>query len=473
MAELQNEKQREGKPRSTPAIDTPPDILSHSVRSGLVRLAIPALAEQLLLALVGYCDTYFAGTLSAETTAAVGLGSYVGWLVTMIFGLVGTGATALVARNIGAAKQGQANHFFNQAVIQAVLLGGVMAVTMWYLAPLICRAQNLDAEAISIALVYLRIDSITYPAGSVLLAATASLRGAGDMKTPLRIMAVVNLLNVVVTALLVYGLGPFPELGVKGIILGTLIARYVGLALILLQLLKGRSGLRFSLGELRPVARSMRRLLTVGVPAALDGVLLWGGHFVFLMMITRLGNIGEGVPFLAAHYIVVRVESITFLPAAAWSMAAATLVGQGLGAGRPGFAARAGHHAALQCALLSSVLAVAFYFAAPTLFSLLSNDARVHEIGVPTLRLIAFVQPALVMMIIYSGALRGAGDTRTPLAINILGVFIVRLPVAYFFGVVLDGGLVGAWVGTALDLSVRGLLTNWRFSSGRWQGIRV
>lgn len=450
-----------------------PDLLGGSVRSGLVRLALPALAEQLLLALVGYCDTYFAGTINAEATAAVGLGSYVGWLVTMIFGLAGTGATALVARYVGASREDRANHFFNQAVLQAVCLGCVAGVAMWALAPVVCGAQNLQAGAFATAVTYLRIDALTYPAGAILLATTASLRGAGDMRTPLRIMGVVNLLNIGATASMVYGFGPIPAMGVRGIILGTLIARYVGLVLMVACLLRGRSGLRLSRVELRPVGDSMRRLLAVGVPAAVDGAFLWSGHFIFLMMITRLGGLGEGVPFLAAHYLVVRVESITFLPATAWSMAAATLVGQGLGAGRPGFASRSGHEAALQCAVLTSVLGAIFYYAAPQLFAILTEDPRVREMGIPTLRLMAFVQPALAAMIIYTGALRGAGDTRVPVAITIVGIFAVRLPVAYLFGVTMGGGLVGAWVGTALDLTVRSLLSNWRFSSGHWQRITV
>jgi Na+-driven multidrug efflux pump len=149
------------------------------------------------------------------------------------------------------------------------------------------------------------------------------------------------------------------------------------------------------------------------------------------------------------------------------------MVGQGLGAENPVRAERSGHTAALQCAIFTGTLGVLYFMLANPLYALLTNDPHVRELGVPALRVMCFAQPALAIMIVYTGSLRGAGDTRVPLIFTVIGMFAVRIPAAWLFAVVFDGGLTGAWFGTSLDITIRSLLQNWRFTSGAWRHIRV
>lgn len=178
-------------------------------------------------------------------------------------------------------------------------------------------------------------------------------------------------------------------------------------------------------------------------------------------------------PAFAAHIVGIRVEAITYLPAVAWGAAAATLIGQSLGAHDVDRARRAGREAVIQCGLLGLGITLIFLFGAQQIYGLMHNDPAVRAAGVPAFRLAACFQIPLIVAIVFVSGLRGAGDTRFPMYITAISTFGIRLPLAYVCGVVLDGGLFGAWIGMCADMLVRGTLVAARFLSGKWTTIRV
>jgi len=454
--------------------------LHGSVRSAVFLLALPVLGEQLLSSFVGMYDMFLAGTIWPTKLSAVGFASYVDWLVIIVFGLVGAGATALVARAVGMGDRQLAQRTTNQAISLGLALGAMAAVGIYACAPVLGAVLGLRGEALAVTTSYLRIVSVAHLATAVTLTATACLRGAGDTVTPMLVLGLTNVVNVVVSSLLVLAPGPLKSWGFKGIAVGTVVARLLGVLVILCVLIAGRSGLRLRLTAMHPHIATVRRILRVGVPALLDGLVMWFGHYAFMMIITRMGSPEESTLNYAAHIIGIRIESLTYLPAMAWSIAAATLVGQGLGARDPQRARRAGHEAARQGTALIVLVGVMYFVFAPQLYQLFTLYEQnpdvvtdVEAIGVPALRLLAFFQPALALVIIYVGALRGAGDTRYPLLFTLLGITFVRLPLAYLCGHVLDWGLVGAWIGMCGDLTLRATLLVWRFTRGNWEKTRV
>lgn len=436
-------------------------------------LALPVLFEQILNATVGYIDIFLAGRISKEATSAVGFASYIGWLMTGLSWLVCTGATALVSRHVGARDQAGANRFANQSLALSMGFGALGAAFLYAMAPTFVALQGLHGEAERIAVQYLRIDAFGYLLYGAMLGGAASLRGAGDMKAPMLLMGAVNVVNAIVSTALVYGLWGMPNIGTPGIAVGTLVGRLTGGLLMLALLAHGRSGLRLRRELLVPRWADLRRLLRVGVPAGVDAIIHWTGHFVFLMLVGRIGSGAVQTASYAAHMVGVRIEALSFLPAQAWGAAAATLVGQSLGAGRPAVAMRSGLQAASHIALSTAVMGVIYFTFAPQLFGFFSADPLVAEVGVAPLRLLAFVQPALGILIVFLHALRGAGDTRRPVLFTIIGTWGVRLPVAailiYGFGF----GLLGAWIGMAADIVVRAALMSGRFLRGRWKYVVV
>ncbi|MDQ3329279.1 MAG: MATE family efflux transporter [Planctomycetota bacterium] len=465
---------------------TPRSLTSGRLRPTVFYLALPVLAEQLLSYLVGLVDTYLSGQLAGIATiatSAVGLAGYVSWLATLMFGLVGIGTTAIVARSWGAGKRSQANRVANQSLMLAAGLGVVFLCMMLPAAPAFASLLDMHGIAGEITTRYLRIDAFGLVFTSVTFAGAAALRGTGGMRTPMLVLGLVNVLNIVCSLAFVYGIGPWPKvglnraliapLGVDGIVLGTVVARTAGGLMMLYAISQGAGGLRLRPKQLRPKLRVARRILSIGVPAAADGMVMWVGHFLFLMVISRLATGDAGEAIFAAHVIGIRVEAITYLPAVAWGAAAATLVGQSLGAGLTARAKDVGHEAVRQCLVVGVVMTAVLFFGAKHIYGAMHSDAAVGVVGVPALRLLACFQIPVVLSIVYVFALRGAGDTRWPLLMTCIGVLGVRVPLSYFCGIILDGGLVGAWIGMCGDLLLRSILAAARFASGRWANIRV
>ena len=201
---------------------------------------------------------------------------------------------------------------------------------------------------------------------------------------------------------------------------------------------------------------------------------MWTGHFILLTVIGHLSaDVVLQEAYYAAHIVAVRVEALTYLPAVAWGVASATMIGQSLGAGDRDRARRVGHEAVLQCGILSVVIALLFFFGAEGIYKLMHTDPKVHEVGVGPFRVVALMQPLLVLSIVYVSALRGAGDTRYPLFITFVGSILLRIPLGYFFGIVLEGGLLGAWIGMFADMFWRAGAASIRYARGKWVDIRV
>jgi MATE family multidrug resistance protein len=449
------------------------NVVSGGVHATMFALALPALLEQLLTFFVGFYDTWLSGEISAAATDAVGLATYVDWLGGMLFRLVGIGAAAIVARHWGAEEFDDANRTCNRALALASVMGLAVSGFMYVAAPLFTMLLGMQGESREIAIHYLRVDSICYFFLSFTFVGGAILRASGDMRTPMLIYALVGIVNVFAATAYVYGFGPIPKFGVNGIVLGTVTARIFGGLLIVAGFARGFGRLRLVMREWRLRGEMVARIMRTGVPAAADGALTWAGIFLFLVVVARgTGGVADDVA-LAAHFVGIRVEALTYLPADAWGFAAAAMVGQALGAGDPARAKRAGHAGALQCSLLAGVMTVAYFFAAEPIYHFMHKDPQVVELGIPAFKLLALFQIPLVVGTVYVHALRGAGDTRFPLWINLIGIFLVRLPLAYLFAVVLNGGLFGAWIGMCSDLGVRAILAAARYVRGRWIVIEV
>jgi putative MATE family efflux protein len=311
----------------------------------------------------------------------------------------------------------------------------------------------------------------------------ACLVVAGDTRTGFMVLGGIAILNIPLAWLLFLGWGPFPELRFAGIATGTALSHLIGGIVVLFILRRGRASLRLHWQLLRPDWDLIRRLLHISVPAAVDSITLTIGHLWFLSIVNHLGDVAS-----SAHGIALGWESLSFLSGAAFGTAAMAVIGQNLGAGQPARAARGGWIAfALGCGIMCFMGCV-FYLLAPQMFSLFCPDPEQHaiiEAGVPVLRLEAFAEPALASLIIFQNALRGAGDTRIPMFINLAGIMGVRVPLAYLLtakemdlgplGQWTAGnlGLFGAWIAMVIDLYLRGTFFIYRFTSGRWKRIRV
>lgn len=447
---------------------------SGTMTSQVFWLATPVLVEQALLYLVGLSDTILAARyLTEEQLAAITVSTYLLWFLGSLMTVVSVGATALVARLIGANDPREANRVTQQSIGLAVVLGLVVLAAGELGADALIRAMNLEGSAARDATRFIRVFLLTIPLGAIMTAGIACLHGVGDTRTGMWVMVLVNVVNVALAWPLVGGVGSVvPACGFAGVIAGTSVSEAVGGLAILVVLLRGRSGLRLvRVGARLDLARSWR-ILRISLPASGESLTTIFCQLWFLSLINELGATAT-----AAHGVAIKCEALAFLTATAFSIAARTLVGQHLGAGRPDQAARAGRVAwGYGVAALVAIGAVLFC-AAPAMLRLITwgqQPAVVVE-GAPVLRIVAFALPFLATMNILTGALQGAGDTRWPWLIVLVGYFGVRIPLTYALTLPTwyALGLRGAWLAMFGDLALRGILVAARFLQGGWKHARV
>ncbi|WP_439624807.1 MATE family efflux transporter [Gemmata sp.] len=456
----------------------------------VLALALPAMAQQYLLVLVRLSDQYLADNFPVADPAdrktylaALNTAGYLYWFVSSYTVVVSVGATALVARFVGARDFALAHRVTGQAIMLGAALGLVGTIAALLGLPHLVGALQLTGNAAAAAVEFLTPLAVLLAFQITESACIACLAGAGDTRTGLKVLGLVAVLNIPLAWGLCFGVGSWGGLGFAGISLGTGLSHVTGCAVLLVVLARGKSGLKLRLANLVPDAALLRRLLWVSVPAGVDSMSVALCQLWFLSLVNRLGDTAT-----AAHGIALLWESLGFLAGGAFGTAAMALIGQNLGAGNPARAARCGWVAFQMGAAAMVAMGASWLLFAEPMFRLFCHEEAsqpVVDAGVPVLRLIAVAMPALASQIIFTAALRGAGDTRVPVLISWVGFLGVRLPLAHLLtmpevslgplGSVpgWDLGLYGAWVAMCTDIWVRGSFFAVRFASGRWKRIEV
>ncbi|MCP4194979.1 MAG: MATE family efflux transporter [Planctomycetaceae bacterium] len=454
------------------ATELPGRLAGLSVWRQVLVLAIWPLLEQLLGFLVGFVDTAIAGRLSVQATESIAVAAYIGWLMVLMYGAVGIGAAALVSRAIGARHRRLANKALGQAIVFGLIVGLFLTAFLLLTADLIPASMNLSDESIQMAATYLRVLAIAAPASGILFVSNACLRASGDTKTPFRILAVVNLVNVACSLLFVFASKPWGGHGVHGIAAGTAIAWCVGSILAIRAIRSGNSPIRLRWARLQPEPKTMRRILRISAPQFLDSLTMWTGNFLIASIVGYIGRTSEPGA-LGAHVIVVRIEAISYLPGWALAVAAATLTGQYLGLGNVPRAKQATSYCLLIAAITMGTMGLIFMLAPYQLVRLVTSEPDLLKIAPPILRICGPAQIFLGTAMVFDQALRGAGDTRMATLIVAGSTMLIRLPAAYLVGVVYGQGIMGIWIAICAEIGFRAILVTVYYKSGRWTRVRV
>ncbi len=440
-------------------------------------LALPAVGEQVLNTFVGLTDQYLVGNLDlnvaaalgydrATAIAAVGLSGLVIWIVTTLFMAVATGATTVVARRIGEGRPDSANLALQQAMLISLVVGFVGTGIAFIGEPML-RMLGAAPEVVQAGASYLRIVSWASIPTALTFAGTAALRGAGDTRSPLWIMLIVNSINIIFSWLLVNGYGGFPALGVEGSAIGTAVARTVGGFLTFGLLMSGVMKLRLpAKWAINPTV--MQRITKIGLPSAGEQFVFQGAVLIMSGLIAQIGTAAY-----AAHSVTINIESVSFLPGFGFAVAATALVGQALGAKDPELARRATNESFLQGGIMMSVLGIIMALFPEPLIAIIAPDPEVIHHATNTLRLAGLAQPFLAMSFIFIGALRGAGDATWPLGMRVVTTWIIRVPLMFLLLAITDWGLTAIWVAMVTDFVVQAFLALRRFQEGKWQRIKV
>jgi putative MATE family efflux protein len=276
----------------------------------------------------------------------------------------------------------------------------------------------------------------------------------------------VNIINVIVSFLFIGGQFGLPVMGIQGAAMGAAVARTCGCVAVVAVLMRGRANLVLN-QALWPDVNMMKRVARVGLPFAGEQAVFQGALIVFLGMVTQLGTAAY-----AAHNLVIRIESLSFLPGWGYGIAASALVGQGLGANDPDEAQACTYEAFRQNSLIMFGLGAIMVLFPTFLLRLFINDAEVIRAGAIPLQIAGAFQIFMGSNFVFSGALRGAGDTRWPLYTKVISTWMLRLPISYLL-LSRGGGLTGIWVAMGIDFFSQSVLAYLRFRQGKWRTVKV
>jgi len=453
-----------------------------SLSRQVITLAIWPFLEQILAFLVSTVDLLLSTRMAegddrVAILDALGLGGYVTWLMMILQSATAAGVLAIVSRAAGSRSQDEARESLKQGVLTGTAIGAISGVVIWLAIPLLTKMFALSPSAAIYATQYLSALCWMCPVLGALYACTHALRAIGDTRTPFFIMVVVNAVNVGLSYFFVFG--P-PDLGVVGLAWGSVLAWLLGLIIILAILSREpdtrEDEVTLSLRHTgwRPRKRMIRRIGKVGFPQGLEMFGMWAIHAIVLGFITRLP--ADGI--LGAHFIAIRVESMSFLPGFAIGTAGATLVGQYLGAQNPNMASKAIRTACFFAVGFMSLIGLLFIIAPAQLVEIILPGTDQQATGMialsaPLVLLCGAFQPALAVALVMKTTLRGAGDTKTVMRYSFASMLFFRALLVPLCVIYLGFELRGIWFIMMTDITVQAAIFTGVYLRGRWKTIKV
>ena len=429
----------------------------------ILSLAFPIIIENILQTLLGTTDTYFAGKLTDNAIAGISVTNIIMNIFISFFTSISIGTTAVVSRNYGKKDYSKTNHAIVQSIIVGTALGLIVGVICLIFHNPILHLSGADETVMEYAIPYYLVVAVPSVFLCLQQVLSSCLRAIKDTKTPMYATGFANILNIILDMLFIQ-IG----LGVVGLALATTISRVVGMFILLYKLQHHDSEIKFSKSDFKADKEIIHSLLTVGIPAGTEKVIMRIGQLVYNGMIISIG-----VNSYVAHNIAGTIESYSYIPAMGFGLAISTLVGISLGKNDYKQAVHdtwIGYGLSCVCMMIIGMI---FYVFAMPLASLFTSTKEVQVLVADVLRIIAFFQPFSALVQVITNALQGAGDTRFPMYSTFLGIWGIRLGIGYILAIPFGLGLKGVWYAYALDLTIRGILLLIRFCRGKWKTITL
>ncbi len=445
------------------------DLVNGPVFKTTLLLAGPVVASHLLNLALGIADLKMVGYLGTESQAALVLsGSLIMFLMAIALG-TGFATITYVSQHTGGGNHHLARRSAAHALLLGVILGGIIALISYFLLPEIIGLFKFETDVEAKALAYSQILLSFASFFFLLFMGISIMQGLGDTVTPLILMAFINLLNILLNYLLIFGAYGFPEMGIQGAATGTVIARATGTLVIFGLLISGKYRMRLGLKDFRPIPVEFWNLLRLGVPNSMQAFLR-NTNVLFLYKILSLTYL----PTIAITSLGVgfHAEALAFVPLIGLFIATGAMVGQNLGAKQPERAEQAAWSSLIIAFCLMLVACIAFLTVPHHIIGFFSDDPAVIRTGSVYLRINAITQ-IFQSAIVLIGALRGAGDSISPLLAHITGNWLIRLPLAYYLALYTGLQEWGVWIAMATSSAIECSIYFWLFRRGKWKTMRL
>lgn len=440
------------------------DYTSGPIGQAVVLLAIPMVLEMAMESVFAVTDVFFVSRLGAPAVAAVGLTESMLAIVYALAMGLGMGVTAIVARRIGEKDPDGASHAAAQGLVLGILVAIILGTLGAVFAPTLLRLMGASEEVLAVGTNFARVMLGGEATVILLFLLNAAFRGAGDPAIAMRVLWISNAINIVLGPLLVFGVGPFPELGVTGAAVGTTIGRGVGALLAFRALVTPGHRIQVRAHHFAFDAKVMGSMLRLASSATLQFLIGTASWIGLVRILAGFGSVA-----LAGYTIAIRIVIFAILPSWGLSNAAATLVGQGLGAKKPERAEASVWTACRYNLVFLSTLGVIFVALAPWLVGFFGHDAEVTAVASRALRIIAMGFPLYAFGMVLTQALNGAGDTWTPTWLNFAVFWCLELPLAWFLSTPMGMGPNGAFYAIAISFSSLAGAAAIMFRRGKWK----
>ena len=440
------------------------DYTAGNLNHAILLLAVPMVLEMALESLFAVVDVLWVGRLGANAVATVGLTESMLSLIFAVAMGLSLSTTAMVARRIGEKDhEGAAD-----AAVQAIALGLVISLAIGLpcllFAPNLLRLMGASPEIVATGSGYTRICLGGSFAVLLLFLNNAIFRGAGDAAIAMRLLWVSNIINLILDPCLIFGWGPFPRMGVTGAALATFIGRSIGVIYQFYRLLKGTERIRILTRQIRIHTEILLRLLRVSFTGILQFAI---AHTIWIGLVRIVSVFGAAA--LAGYTIAIRVVIFVILPSWGLSNAAATLVGQNLGAGHPHRAEKAVWRTGLYNMIFLGVVGLFFIAFAEPVVRLFTSDPEVVPLGAACLRIVSYGNLGYAYFMVMMQAFNGAGDTITPTIVNFFGFWLLEIPLAYVLAMRLGMRSNGVFASIAIAESSMAIASAILFKQGKWK----
>jgi putative MATE family efflux protein len=444
------------------------DYTTGKLNRAILLLAIPMVLEMVLESLFGVVDVFWVGHLGAGAVATVGLTES---MLTLVFA-VGLGlsmsTTAMVARRVGEKDQEGASVAAVQAIILGVIASLVIGLPCWFLASRLLHWMGASSDIVALGTGYARITLGGSGVILLLFLNNAIFRGAGDAAIAMRLLWVSNIINLILDPCLIFGWGPFPRLGVTGAAAATFTGRSIGVAYQFYRLMRGTERIKILARHLRVNFAVLMRLVRVSITGILQFAI---AHTSWIGLVRIVSLFGAAA--LAGYTIAVRIVVFAILPSWGLSNAAATLVGQNLGAKQPARAESSVWRTGLYNMLFLGSVGIVFVVFAEPIVRLFTNDPDVVPLGAMALRIISYGNIGYAYGMVMLQSFNGAGDTLTPTIVNFFGFWLFEIPLAYWLAIKLGLQTRGVYFSIVIAEGSIALASVLLFRRGRWKKQQI
>lgn len=444
------------------------DYTEGSINRAIVLLSIPMVLEMGMEGLFALVDAFWVSKVSVDAVATVGMTESV---ITLIYSVaigLSAAATAMVSRRIGEHDREGAAKAAVQTIIIACLISIVISIVGVVFAADMLRFMGGSEELIAQCVGYTKVSFGSNIIILLIFILNAVFRGAGDASYAMWVLIISNAINIVLDPFMIFGWWIFPEMGVTGAAVATAIGRGTGVLIQIFLLLKGIGIVKIGIRHLEVHIHTIRKILELSAGGTFQYIIA-SASWIFLMSIIAQ----SGSEAVAGYTIAIRVIVFTIMPAWGMANAAATLVGQNLGAGNPDRAETSVWRTAHFDMLFMLLVSVVYILTAYKIIPLFNDDPQVVEAGVMSLRIFSVGYVFFAYGMVISSAFNGAGDTRTPTIINFICFWLMEIPLGYFMAITLGMGLAGVCWAVFISESIMALILIILFRRGKWKEIKL